>query len=193
MRCEVGRARPHAAAAACTGGATRKPSAKQARRRARTCRWPAQVASRLGGRGVYGVGQVTRADIARPRAACAPASRAQRQGRPKLLRMRGGGHTCGWCSEEVGLGDEVDCGVGRLARIIAPRRVHCDVCAWRVSSVWSGVCCGGAVVLISRGGWAKRAELGRRSHLELKRRLHLELKGVDLLFVERRQKGDDEW
>ena len=34
-------------------GATRKPSAKQARRRARTCRWPAQVASRLGGRGVY--------------------------------------------------------------------------------------------------------------------------------------------
>ena len=49
------------------------------------------------------------------------------------------------------------------------------------------------LVLISRGGWAKRAELGRRSHLELKRRLHLELKGVDLLFVERRQKGDDEW
>ena len=47
--------------------------------------------------------------------------------------------------------------------------------------------------MISRGGWAKRAELGRRSHLELKRRLHLELKGVDLLFVERRQKGDDEW
>ena len=75
----------------------------------------------------------------------------------------------------------------------APRRVHCDVCAWRVSCVWSGVCCGGAVVLISRGGWEKRAELGRRSHLELKRRLHLELKGVDLLFVERRQKGDDEW
>ena len=68
-----------------------------------------------------------------------------------------------------------------------------DVCAWRVSCVWSGVCCGRAVVLISRGGWAKRAELGRRSHLELKRRLHLELKGVDLLFVERRQKGDDEW
>ena len=51
----------------------------------------------------------------------------------------------------------------------------------------------GLSVLFSRGGWAKRAELGRRSHLELKRRLHLELKGVDLLFVERRQKGDDEW
>ena len=38
---------------------------------------------------------------ARPsaRAACAPASRAQRQGRPKLRRMRGGRpgwHTCGW-------------------------------------------------------------------------------------------------
>ena len=96
-------------------------------------------------------------------------------------------------SEEVSLGDEVDRGVDRPARILAPRRVHCDVCAWRVSCVWSGVCCGGAVVLISRGGWAKRAELGRRSHLELKRRLHLELKGVDLLIVERRQKGDDEW
>ena len=44
----------------------------------------------------------TGADIApaRPLAACAPASRAQRQGRPKLRRMRGGrpgwGHTCGW-------------------------------------------------------------------------------------------------
>ena len=72
-----------------------------------------------------------------------------------------------------------------------PRRVHCDVCVL-VLCVRSGVC-GGAVVLISRGGWAMRAELGRRSHLELKRRLHLELKGVDLLFVERRQKGDDEW
>jgi hypothetical protein len=44
-----------------------------------------------------------------------------------------------------------------------------------------------------RGGWEKRAGLGRRSHLELERRLHLELKGVDLLFVERRRQGDDEW
>ena len=43
----------------------------------------------------------------------------------------------------------------------------------------------------SRGGGAKRAGLGRRSHLELKRGLHLELKGV--LCVERRQQGDDEW
>ena len=79
----------------------------------------------------------------------------------------------------------------RPARILAPRRVHCDVCARGVVRVeWSVL---GAVVLISRGGRAKRAELGRRSHLELKRRLHLELTGVDLLFVERRQKGDDEW
>ena len=57
-------------------------------------------------------------------------------------------------------------------------------------SVW------GAIVLISvagRGGWAKRAGLGRRSHLELKRRLHLKLIGVGLLFVERRRQGDDEW
>ena len=76
-------------------GATRKPSAKQARRRARTCRWPAQVASRLGGRVVYGVGQARKRTarvrthgLARMRsAACAPASRAQRQGRPKLCRL----------------------------------------------------------------------------------------------------------
>jgi hypothetical protein len=41
---------------------------------------------------------------------------------------------------------------------------------------------------------AKRAGLGRRSHLELKWGPHLELKGVDLVFVERRrQQGDDEW
>ncbi len=44
--CGGRRARPHAAAAACVGDATRKPSAKQARRRARTCRWTAQIASR---------------------------------------------------------------------------------------------------------------------------------------------------
>jgi hypothetical protein len=54
-------------------------------------------------------------------------------------------------------------------------------------SVWRGF------VLILFGGWEKRAGLGRRSHLELERRLHLELKGVDLLFVERRRQGDDEW
>jgi len=44
-----------------------------------------------------------------------------------------------------------------------------------------------------RGGWEKRAGLGRRSHLELEQRLHLELKGIDLLFVERRRQGDNEW
>jgi hypothetical protein len=48
-------------------------------------------------------------------------------------------------------------------------------------------------VLISRGGWEKRAGLGRRSHLELKRGLHLELNGVGLMSVERRRQGDDEW
>jgi len=42
-------------------------------------------------------------------------------------------------------------------------------------------------------GWEKRAGLGRRSHLELEWRWHLELKGFDLLFVERRRQGDDEW
>ena len=39
--------------------------------------------------------------LVRARAACAPASRAQRQGRPKLRRMRGGRpgwHTCGLVS-----------------------------------------------------------------------------------------------
>ena len=50
-------------------------------------------------------------------------------------------------------------------------------------------CC----VLISRGGWEKRAGLGRRSHLEVKRGLHLELNGVGLMSVERRRQGDDEW
>jgi hypothetical protein len=38
-----------------------------------------------------------------------------------------------------------------------------------------------------------RAGLGRRSHLELERRMHLKMKGVDLLFIERRREGDDEW
>ena len=126
-----------------------------------------------------------------------PRARSGRAGRSCSACVAGGtpvdGGLVSLGSEEVSLGDEVDRGVDRPARILARRRVHCDVCAWRVSCVWSGVCCGRAVVLISRGGWAKRAELGRRSHLELKRRLHLELKGVDLLIVERRQKGDDEW
>ncbi len=55
------------------------------------------------------------------------------------------------------------------------------------------LCCGWAIVLISRVGGAKRAGLGRRSHLELKRRVNLELKGVEIRFVKRRRQGDDEW
>ena len=54
--------------------------------------------------------------------------------------------------------------------------------------MWRGCC-----VLISRGGWEKRAGLGRRSHLELKRGLHHRQKGVRLLSVERCRQGDDEW
>ena len=53
-----------------------------------------------------------------------------------------------------------------------------------------GRCC---CMLISRGGWEKRAGLGRRSHLEVKHGLHLELNGVGLMSVERRRQGDDEW
>jgi len=49
------------------------------------------------------------------------------------------------------VGDDVDRRVVRLARILVPRRVPCDVCGWRVSCLRSGVC-GRAVVLISRGG-----------------------------------------
>ena len=47
--------------------------------------------------------------------------------------------------------------------------------------------------MIWRGGWETRAGPGRRSHLEPKRRLRLKLKGIDLLLVERRRQGDDEW
>jgi hypothetical protein len=59
---------------------------------ARTCRWPAQVASRLGGRGVYGVGQArertSRArGLVRVHVQHAQRPRAQRQGRPKLRHM----------------------------------------------------------------------------------------------------------
>ena len=97
--------------------------------------------------------------------------------------------------EEVG--DEVDRGVDRLARILVRRGASVVMCAlggWCAC----GAECGGAIVLISRGGWAKRAGLGRRSHLELKRSLNLDLQGVDLLcvdllFVERRRQRDDEW
>ena len=85
----------------------------------------------------------------------------------------------------------------RLARIVVCRGASIVMCAlggWCACGVeYYGVCGSGAVVLISRDGWAKRAGLGRRSHLQLKRRMHLELKGVDLMFVERRRQGDDEW
>jgi len=57
---------------------------------------------------------------------------------------------------------------------------------------WSVLWLGYRVELAWRLG-AKRAGLGRRSHLELKRIFNLELKGVDPLCVERRQQGDDEW
>ena len=97
--------------------------------------------------------------------------------------------------EEVG--DEVDRGVDRLARILVRRGASVVMCAlggWCACGAERG----GAIVLISRGGWAKRAGLGRRSHLELKRSLNLDLQGddllcVDLLFVERRRQRDDEW
>ena len=79
------------------------------------------------------------------------------------------------------------------ARILVRRGASIVMCALGGCRACGVECAVAGLVLISRGGWAKRAELGRRSHLELKRRLHLELKGVDLLFVERRQKGDDEW
>ena len=146
------------------------------------------------------------ADIARPRSLvrvrlqhaqrpCARSGRADRSCAACVAAGRAGGHTCGGlvslgCKE---VGDEVDRGVDRLALVLVPRRVHCDVCAWKVQWCACGVECGGAIVLISRGGWANRAGLGRRSHLELKRGPHLELKGVDLVFVECRQQGDDEW
>ncbi len=48
-------------------------------------------------------------------------------------------------------------------------------------------------VTTAGSSWDKRAGLGRRSHLGLKPRLNLELKGVELLLVERRRQGYDEW
>ena len=139
------RARPLAAAAACTGGATRKPSAKQARggALARTCRWPAQVALRSGGRGVFRVGQarerssrargLVRVQHAhRPRAR---SGRADRSCAACVAAGRAGTHVDGGLvslgSEEVG--DEVDRRVDRLARIV--------------------VCRGASIVMCALGGW----------------------------------------
>ncbi len=158
-----------------------------------------------GGRGVHGVGQarertsrargLVRVRVQHAHRPGARSGRADRSCAACVAAGRAGGHTCGGLvslgSEEVG--DDVDRGMDHLARILVPRRVHCDVCAWRAVCVRSGVCCGWAIVLISHGGGAKRAGLERRSHLELKRRLHLELKGAELRFVERRRQGDDEW
>ena len=107
------------------------------------------------------------------------------------LCRQGRGHTCGSVPGLEEVGDKVDRGVDRLARALVPRRVYCDGRAW-VLCARSGVC-GGAFVLILRGGWEKRAGLGRRSHLELKRGLHHKLNGVGLLFVERRWQSYDEW
>jgi len=100
--------------------------------------------ARLGGRGV---GQV-RVQIshsrtrprARARAPCAAASRAQRQGGPRLGHMRGGrpgwgtpvdGGLVSLGSEEDG--DDVGHGVDRLARIL--------------------VCRGASIVMCALGGW----------------------------------------
>jgi len=55
--------------------------------------------------------------------------------------------------------NDVDHGVDRLARILVPRGASIVMCAlggWCAC----GVECGGAIVLILRGGWAKRAGLG---------------------------------
>ena len=178
------------------GGATRKPSAKQARRRtlARTCQLPARVALRLGGRGVYGVGQARERTS---RAAAGPTEAAPHAWRPAGLRA----HLwmVGWypwaLKRLVTKYNDVDRGVDRLARVLVCRGASMMMCAlggWCACGVECAVC-GWAIVLILRGGWAKKAGLGRRSHLQLKRRLKLELKGVDLRSVERRRQGDDEW
>jgi hypothetical protein len=149
-------------------GSNAQAVSKTGEARASTCRWRAQVVSRGGWRASWRVRKLGQARQrtararARAPAACAPVlrARAQRQGRPKAARAacvaagRAGGHTCVRRVDVPGLeevGDEVDRGVGRLARALAPRRVHGDVCAW-VLCVQSG----GAVVLISCGAAGRR-------------------------------------
>jgi len=73
---------------------------------ARTCRWPAQVASRLGGRGVYGVGQarertsrargLVRVRVQHAHRPRARSGRADRSCAACVAAGRAGGHTCGW-------------------------------------------------------------------------------------------------
>jgi hypothetical protein len=180
---EMSRARwpssPSARSCGClhvTGGATGKPSAKLARRRARS-HVPLASAScvaRGGWRASRRARSLGRRGSGRRACACAPAacapvslSRAQRQGRPKAARAAcvaafgAGGHTCGWRVGVPGLeevGDQVDCGADRLARALVPRRVYCDGCVW-VLCAWSKVC-GGALVLISRAAGRRGRDLG---------------------------------
>jgi hypothetical protein len=92
------------------------------------------------------------------RAAAGPTEAAPHTWRPAGLvgtPVDGGLVSLG-CEE---VGDDVDHGVDRLARILVPRGASIVMCAlggWCAC----GVECGGAIVLILRGGWAKRAELG---------------------------------
>ena len=119
------------------------------------------------------------ADIARARTASCACACSMRTG---LARAAAGPtESCAACvaggtpvdgglvslgGEEVG--DEVDRGVDHLARILAPRRVHCDVCARRVvcfrSGVWRG--CRGDLAwrLGEQGG--TRAEIAPRDEAE---------------------------
>jgi hypothetical protein len=92
------------------------------------------------------------------RAAAGPTEAAPHAWRPAGLGgtpVDGGLVSLG--GEEVG--DDVDRGVDRLSRILVPRGASIVMCA---PGGWCacGVACGGAIVLILRGGWAKRAELG---------------------------------
>jgi len=92
------------------------------------------------------------------RAAAGPTEAAPHAWRPAGLGgtpVDGGLVSLG-CEE---VGDDVDRGVDRLARILVPRGASIVMCAlggWCAC----GVECGGAIVLILRGGWAKRAGLG---------------------------------
>jgi len=183
-----------AAAAACIGEATRKPSAKQARRRARS-HVPMASASCVapgGGRRVHGLGQarertsrargLVRVRVQHAHRPRARSGRADRSCAACVAAGRAGGHTCGWwvslgCEE---VDDDVDRGVDCLARVLVCRGASivmcalggCGVRACVRSGVWRGYHVDLAWRLGEEGG------TGRRSHLEMKRRLNLELKGA---------------